>query len=131
MGVSSGGQGGGGRAPWIFKYGTNIVDRGLKVLFFSFFVFEFSFLIFFGLFRCLPPRKRLNSAIFRYFLLMFGLFFRWPPSSWKIFCRRPYLETCLISRQSRDIIFQSLVPRLGLGTFKSRSRLELLLKVSV
>jgi len=26
MGVGTGGQG--GRAPWIFKHGTNIVDRG-------------------------------------------------------------------------------------------------------
>jgi len=48
------GGGGGGRpvAPldfYIFMYGTNIVDKGLKVLYFG-------------------P-----------FLLFFGLFFRWPP----------------------------------------------------
>jgi len=34
MGVSSGGQRG---LPWIFIHGTNIVDRGLKVLFSVFF----------------------------------------------------------------------------------------------
>jgi len=36
MGVGSGGQGSRG-PPWIFKHGTNIVDRGLKVLFFGIF----------------------------------------------------------------------------------------------
>jgi len=36
MGVGSGGQG--SRAPpWIFKHSINIVDRGLKVLFFGLF----------------------------------------------------------------------------------------------
>jgi len=59
-----------GRAPlsWIFIHGTNIVDRGSKVLFF-------------GLFSVgpLPPGKRLNSAVFRYFLLIFCLFFVVPP----------------------------------------------------
>jgi len=33
MGVGSGGSG----PPWIFKHGTNIVDRGVKVLFFDLF----------------------------------------------------------------------------------------------
>jgi len=45
-------QRGAGRAvpsPWIFKHGTNIVDRGLKMLFFR------PFLLFFGLFFPLPP----------------------------------------------------------------------------
>jgi len=44
---------GGARPPWIFKHGINIVNRGLKVLFF-------------GLFFRWPPWKRLNSAIFWY-----------------------------------------------------------------
>jgi len=58
-----------GRAPWIF-IGTDIVDRGLTVLFFGlfcyfsvFFAIFWSFLLFFGLF-----------AIFCFFLLFFGLF---------------------------------------------------------
>jgi len=39
--------GGGGRGPqWIFKHGTNIVDRGLEVLFFSLFCY---FSVFFPL----------------------------------------------------------------------------------
>jgi len=49
---------GGPWPPWIFKHGTNIVDRGLKVLFFGL------SLLFFGLFSVGPPWKRLNSAIF-------------------------------------------------------------------
>jgi len=49
MGVGSGGQGG-HALPWIFIHGTNIVNKGLKVLFSAFF------------------------AIFRYFLLIFSLF---------------------------------------------------------
>jgi len=64
MGVGSGGQGGRG-PPWIFKYGTNIVDKSLKVLFLGL------FLLFFGLFFRWPPLKETNSAIF---LLIFGLF---------------------------------------------------------
>jgi len=42
MGVGSGGQGGHG--PWIFKHGTNIVNRGLKVLFFGLFCYFSDFL---------------------------------------------------------------------------------------
>jgi len=58
----SGGQGG----VWIFILGTNIVERGLKVLFF-------------GLFPLPPPqKKRLNSAIFG-LICCFSFFFRWPP----------------------------------------------------
>jgi len=54
------GAGRGAVSPsWIFKYGTNIVDRGLKVLFFGHFYY-------FSVFFSLPPSwKRLNSAIFR------------------------------------------------------------------
>jgi len=50
-------RGAGGRAPpWIFKYGTNIVDRGLKVLFFDL------FLLFFDLFFIWPPPPGKFSA---------------------------------------------------------------------
>jgi len=60
MGVGSGGQG--GRGPlWIFKHCTNIVDRGLKVLFSAFFPLP-------------PPLKEAKEAVFRYFLLIFGIF---------------------------------------------------------
>jgi len=58
----------GRRQPRIFKHGTNIVKRGLKVLFSAFFCY---FSVFFPL---VPHWKRLNSAIFQYFLLIFGLF---------------------------------------------------------
>jgi len=52
MGVGSGGQG--GRAPpRIFKHGINIVDRGLKVLFFGLF---FATLQYFFPFPPLPGR---------------------------------------------------------------------------
>jgi len=68
------GVGRGAVAPWIFKHGTNIVDRGLNLLFFGL------FLLFFDLFIRCPPLswKRLNSTIFRYFLLIFSLFFVGP-----------------------------------------------------
>jgi len=69
--------------PWIFIYGTNIVDRGLKV-------------VFFGLFYVATLWKRLNSAIFCYFLLIFGLFFRCLPPIWEIFCRRPCMQVALL-----------------------------------
>jgi len=65
------GVGSGGRGPWpswIFIQGTDIVDRGLIVLFFD-------------LFSAAPPsRKRLNSAIFGLFLLFF-VFFSCPPGN--------------------------------------------------
>jgi len=49
------GAGGPCLPPWIFKFGTNIVDRGLKVLFFGFFCyFSAFFAIFRSFFRCLP-----------------------------------------------------------------------------
>jgi len=57
MGVGSGGAGG-PWPPWIFMHGTNIVDRGLKVLFFGLFCH-------FSVFFCWSPLwKKLNSAIF-------------------------------------------------------------------
>jgi len=48
MDVGSGGQEG-AVPPWIFKHGTNTVDRGLKVRFFG------PFLLFFGIFSVAPP----------------------------------------------------------------------------
>jgi len=65
--------------PWVFKNGANIVDRGLKVLFFSLFFCYFSaFFTIFGFFSVFffVSWKWLNSAIFGYFMLIFGLFFR-------------------------------------------------------
>jgi len=49
--------------PWIFIHGTNIVNKGLIVIFFGL------FLLFFGLFLHCPPSpwKRNNSAILRSF----------------------------------------------------------------
>jgi len=52
-------------APWIFIHGTNIVDRGLKLLFFGL------FLLFCFFFRC-PTHP-----------------------SWKFFCRRPCTLQCV------------------------------------
>jgi len=40
--------------PWIFKYGTNTVDRGLKVLFFG------PFFAIFWSFRCPPLPEEAN-----------------------------------------------------------------------
>jgi len=48
MGVGSGRQEGRAPSPWIFKHGTDIVDRGLIVLFFGLFCY-------FSIFRCPPP----------------------------------------------------------------------------
>jgi len=54
MGDDSGGQGVRG-PPWIIIHGTNIVDRGLKVLFFD------VFLLFFGIFYvALPPPENFS-----------------------------------------------------------------------
>jgi len=79
MGVGSG-------RPWIFKHGTNIVHRGLKLLFFGLFLLFFGLFCYFLAFFCyflaffpLAPLEDANSAIFWYFLLIFGLFFRCPP----------------------------------------------------
>jgi len=56
MGVGSGGQGVPcPPPPWIFIHGTNIVDRGLKVLFFGL------FLLFFGLFAVAPPPEKFST----------------------------------------------------------------------
>jgi len=46
MGVGSG---------WIFKHGTNIVDGGLKVLFFGLFCYFSSFFTIFSVFFSLAP----------------------------------------------------------------------------
>jgi len=59
MGVGSGEQGGHGTHR-IFIHGTNIINKGLIVLFFGFF-----FAIFRSFFPLPPTWKRLNSAIFR------------------------------------------------------------------
>jgi len=65
MGVESRG----GMPPWIFIHGTNIVNRGLKVLFFSVILLFFQ-----SFFRCPPPSlKEANIAIFGVFLLFFDL----------------------------------------------------------
>jgi len=49
-----GSRGGGFRGPsWIFIHGTNIVDRGLKVLFFGLFLLVFGL----SFFRCSPPGR--------------------------------------------------------------------------
>jgi len=55
-------RGAGGRGPWIFIHGIDIVDRGLIVLFFG-----KSLIVFF-----------------------FGFFSVAPPPLWKFFCRRPW-----------------------------------------
>jgi len=64
MGVGSE-EAGGAMTPWIFIHGTDIVDRGLIVLFFSIFsvlppeeavlFFGLFFAIFWSFFRCSPP----------------------------------------------------------------------------
>jgi len=54
MGVGSGRQWVRAPPPWIFIHDTDIVDRGLKVLFF-------------GLFSVFPLCKRLKSAAFGLF----------------------------------------------------------------
>jgi len=73
-------------SPWIFKHGTNTVNRGLKMLFF-------------GLFFVAPlPWKRLNSAIFRYFFLIF-VFFRWlPPGKFSAYALVRHLPCCSLIR---------------------------------
>jgi len=82
----------GAAPPLIFKLGRNIVDRGLNVLFFGLFCYFRPFFTIFSVFFSLPPsRENANSALFRYFLLILGLFFVGP--SWKIFCRRPCLPS--------------------------------------
>jgi len=88
MGVGSRGRVGGPCSlppppPRVFIDGTNIVGRGLKVLFSA-------VLLLFGLFSVGPHWKWLNSAILRYFIANLRSFFRCPPPLWKNFCRRPW-----------------------------------------
>jgi len=70
MGVGSGEQG--GRVPpWIFIHGTNVVDKGLKVLFFGVFYY-------FSVFFPLPPLPGrglivLFFSLFWYFRSFFPL----------------------------------------------------------
>jgi len=75
--------------PWIFIHGTDIVNKGLIVLFFGL------FLLFFGLFFvALLPRGRdlivLFFGVFCYFLIFFSL----PPS--EIFLLMPLNRTSLL-----------------------------------
>jgi len=78
MGIGSEGQRG-AAASWIFIHGKNIVDRCLIVLFF-------------GPFPLLPSRpfKRLNSAIFGLFFVIFT-----PPPK-KKFLPKPLLKTTIL-----------------------------------
>jgi len=74
--------------PWIFIHGTDLVNRGLIVLFFAFFCY-FSFF-----FVAPSPGKGIIVLFFGiFFLIFFGLFFVTAPSSpppWKFFCWRPW-----------------------------------------
>jgi len=72
--------------PWIFKHGTNIVDRGLKVLLFSLFCYFSAFFTIFSVFFSVAPPKT-QIVLFFVIFCNFRSFFRWPP--WKIFCCRP------------------------------------------
>jgi len=72
----------------------------------------------FGLFFVAPPppRKRLNSAIFRYFLLIFYILFRCPSSGkfsadalvWKIWNSNPGLNKSYTALQTRATLTQVL-----------------------
>jgi len=65
----------GGRGSlWIFIHGTDIVDRGLKVLLFSLFLNYF--LVFFPL---APPERGLIVLFFGLLFAIFGLFSVAPP----------------------------------------------------
>jgi len=66
MGV---GSRGGACPPWIFKRNTNIVDRGLKVLFSNFFCY---FSVFF---RRPPPLEQAKWCYFSVFFANFRSFF--------------------------------------------------------
>jgi len=77
MGVGSRGQEGCAPPPQIFKHGTNIVDKGLKVLFFGLFCYFRAF------FPLSLPVKETKSAIFRsFFFVNFRSFFRCSPLPW-------------------------------------------------
>jgi len=67
-------------------YGTDIVDRGLIVLFFGF------FLLFFGIFFLLLPSpwKKLNSAIFDFFSVATP-----PPGNFSADALKYYYNDCL------------------------------------
>jgi len=58
---------------WIFKHGTNIVDRGLKVLFSAF------FLLFFGLFSVAPPPGKFSADALAYYFNYFNCATPTPP----------------------------------------------------
>jgi len=94
-GFSSGGRG--AVAPlWIFIHDINIVDRArLNSAIFRFFS------LFFGLFSVapLPTRRGLIVLFFGHFC-NFPVFFRWPP--WKFFCRRPCREVTFIWYSSQS-----------------------------
>jgi len=86
--------------PWIFIHGTNILHRGLN--YFSVFL-----LLFFGIFTLpSPPRKRLNSTIFRSFFFVGPL--------WKFFCRRSCVHVqeveFVVTRRNRDPTVSTVVP---------------------
>jgi len=81
------------KLPEEMIHGTNIVDIGLKVLFFS--VFFAIFWIFFQLPP--PPRKRLKSAIFRCFF---------PLDPWKFLCRCP----CAYRKFWDNLVRKNFVP---------------------
>jgi len=71
--------------PWIFIHGTDMVGRGLIVVFFVVF-----FCYFFSLFSvAFPHWKRLNSAIFRSFFAVFSGFFSLPLPLWNFFLMTP------------------------------------------
>jgi len=94
MGVGNGGWGEGAWPSWIFKHSTNIVDRGLNVVFFALFLLFSAFFTIFLVFFPLVSLEDANSTIFRYFLLIFGHFSL--PSLLKNFLPMP-LTKCSIN----------------------------------
>jgi len=58
--------------PWVFIHGTDIVNKGLIVLFFGLFCY------FFGLFSVGPTGRGL-IVLFSIFFAIFLAVFRWPP----------------------------------------------------
>jgi len=76
---------GGAVAPLDFQTWYKYSKKRLKSAIFR------PFLLFFGLFSVGPSWKRLNSAIFRYFLIIFGLFFHCPPPPRHFFFHPPLL----------------------------------------
>jgi len=92
MGVGSGGQGHG--LPWIFIHRTDIVNRGLIVLFLV-------FLLFFGIFSGAPSGIGLKVPFFSLFCY-FSIFFPLAPE--KIFLRTPSPTWLNRSAQQRTIM---------------------------